>query len=235
MGRFVVAFERSAGAMLVTSLTTSIAFGANTVSWLPPVAAFGTFMAVNVVVQYLVAITFLPAVAVACHSTVWCWEKDPEAACNEDAHAGVEMHQLNDCEDEDGDDDVTMQHQEEEEEAVVAVEEAGEEGSRRGEDPETSEMMPATSPGHVIMRTAPSSAVPHWSTTTSSTSSTICDEFYIERFLALRVAPTLLHHSRSILASLAVIMLGTLVFLLATLQIAPGSPDILPPDSNIQR
>ena len=51
----------AARAMLATSVTTSIAFLTNYISYIPPVRMMGLFAAVCVMVNYAIAVTLLPA------------------------------------------------------------------------------------------------------------------------------------------------------------------------------
>jgi predicted RND superfamily exporter protein len=60
--RFAFAFRRASKAMLVTQVTTFFAFLATTISPLTPIAAFGIWAALVVMCNYVMVITFYPAV-----------------------------------------------------------------------------------------------------------------------------------------------------------------------------
>ena len=60
-------FKRASIAMLVTSLTTMVAFFVSSFSPLLPVAAFGTFSGLIILVNYISVITFFPAVVMLYH------------------------------------------------------------------------------------------------------------------------------------------------------------------------
>lgn len=47
--------------MLITSSTTIIAFLATAISKLLPIMTFGIFSAINIAINYILIITFLPA------------------------------------------------------------------------------------------------------------------------------------------------------------------------------
>ena len=65
--RFEWAYQRASISMFITSLTTAIAFVANGVSAVPPIRLFGYFMALLVAANYLLVITWFPAVIVVHH------------------------------------------------------------------------------------------------------------------------------------------------------------------------
>lgn len=60
--RMQFAWRRSATAMLITSLTTAVAFLVNTVSPIPPIRLFGIWMALLICVDYILVITWYPLV-----------------------------------------------------------------------------------------------------------------------------------------------------------------------------
>eukprot|EP00039_Didymoeca_costata_P008447 m.112212 g.112212 ORF g.112212 m.112212 type:complete len:1026 (+) comp14086_c0_seq4:217-3294(+) len=62
--RFTYAYRRSAWAMLVTSLTTSGAFLMNLTSSVPPIQIFGFFTAFMVITNYLMVISYYPALVI---------------------------------------------------------------------------------------------------------------------------------------------------------------------------
>eukprot|EP00039_Didymoeca_costata_P009116 m.120592 g.120592 ORF g.120592 m.120592 type:complete len:1010 (-) comp14368_c0_seq2:153-3182(-) len=62
--RFTYAYRRSGWAMLVTSLTTSGAFLMNLTSSVPPIQIFGFFTAFMVITNYLMVISYYPALVV---------------------------------------------------------------------------------------------------------------------------------------------------------------------------
>ena len=65
--RFEFAHQRATVAMFITSLTTAVAFVANGVSAVPPIRLFGYFMALLVVGNYILVITWFPAATVIHH------------------------------------------------------------------------------------------------------------------------------------------------------------------------
>ena len=65
--RLDLAYRRAAGAMLVTSITTAAAFGANAISLIPPIRLFGIFMACIVMCNFLLVITWFPSVLLMHH------------------------------------------------------------------------------------------------------------------------------------------------------------------------
>jgi predicted RND superfamily exporter protein len=79
-------FNRASKAMLITSVTTAVAFVANVVSPCAPLRLFGIFMAILVMVDYIFVITMFPAVIVIFHkehaSLFSCCGKD--AVCTTD-------------------------------------------------------------------------------------------------------------------------------------------------------
>lgn len=64
-------YRRAAGAMLITSLTDAGAFYANLFSNITVVRIFGLFMGTLVVVNFLLVITYFPAVVVLHHKLGW--------------------------------------------------------------------------------------------------------------------------------------------------------------------
>ncbi|XP_002736516.1 protein dispatched homolog 1-like [Saccoglossus kowalevskii] len=70
------AYRRATGSMLVTSLTTSIAFFVNAVSPLLGVSTFGIFAGILVLVNYITVIIFFPTVVITYHlfwrDFLWC-------------------------------------------------------------------------------------------------------------------------------------------------------------------
>ena len=64
-------FRRASKAMLITSVTTAVAFVANVVSPCAPLRLFGIFMAILVMVDYIFVITMFPAVIVLFHKEVY--------------------------------------------------------------------------------------------------------------------------------------------------------------------
>ena len=73
--RLSFAYRRAATAMLITSLTTAVAFLVNTVSPIPPIRLFGIWMALLICVDYALVITWYPLIQLAnhkmCHGK-WC-------------------------------------------------------------------------------------------------------------------------------------------------------------------
>ena len=59
--------RRASGAMFITSFTTACAFFSNTVNYVIPVGLFGAFMALLVVLNYILVCTMFPAVVVIYH------------------------------------------------------------------------------------------------------------------------------------------------------------------------
>ncbi len=64
-------YRRAGGAMLVTSLTDACAFYANCISNITVIRIFGAFMGTMVVVNFLLVITYFPAVVVLWHNLGW--------------------------------------------------------------------------------------------------------------------------------------------------------------------
>eukprot|EP01122_Echinamoeba_exundans_P017937 TRINITY_DN987_c1_g1_i2.p1 TRINITY_DN987_c1_g1~~TRINITY_DN987_c1_g1_i2.p1 ORF type:complete len:785 (-),score=130.02 TRINITY_DN987_c1_g1_i2:1098-3452(-) len=60
-------FRRAVGTMFVTSFTTAAAFLANVFSALVPIRMFGIFMAMIVVFNFLLVVTWFPSVLIICH------------------------------------------------------------------------------------------------------------------------------------------------------------------------
>ena len=73
--RLSFAYKRATTAMLITSLTTAVAFLVNTVSPIPPIRLFGIWMALLICVDYALVITWYPLIQLAnhkmCHGK-WC-------------------------------------------------------------------------------------------------------------------------------------------------------------------
>ncbi|XP_077977450.1 protein dispatched homolog 1-like [Glandiceps talaboti] len=69
-------YRRASGTMLVTSLTTAVAFFVNGFSPLLAVKTFGIFAGILVIVNYLTVIVFFPTVVIIYHTSwrhcVWC-------------------------------------------------------------------------------------------------------------------------------------------------------------------
>jgi hypothetical protein len=63
-GRMAWTWQRSAHAMLTTTLTTAAAFMANGMSPIPPIAVFGIFTALLVLINYVFCITWFPAMII---------------------------------------------------------------------------------------------------------------------------------------------------------------------------
>ena len=63
-GRMAWTWARSAHAMLTTTLTTAMAFMANGASPIPPIAVFGIFTALLVLINYVFCITWFPAMII---------------------------------------------------------------------------------------------------------------------------------------------------------------------------
>lgn len=63
-GRMAWTWARSAHAMLTTTLTTAMAFMANGASPIPPIAVFGIFTALLVLINYIFCITWFPAMII---------------------------------------------------------------------------------------------------------------------------------------------------------------------------
>jgi hypothetical protein len=63
-GRMAWTWMRSAHAMLTTTLTTAAAFMANGMSPIPPIAVFGIFTALLVIINYIFYITWFPAMII---------------------------------------------------------------------------------------------------------------------------------------------------------------------------
>lgn len=59
--RIAFSYRRASKAMLVTSSTTIFAFLATAISPLLPIMSFGVFSAINILVNYLLTISLLPA------------------------------------------------------------------------------------------------------------------------------------------------------------------------------
>ena len=77
-GRFSAAYRRAAITMLVTSLTTMIAFFASALSPLLAVSSFGLFSGLLVFVNYISVITYFPTVVMLYHVT---WESKVLPCC----------------------------------------------------------------------------------------------------------------------------------------------------------
>lgn len=76
--RMLWTYRRAAGAMLITSFTTACAFFATALSPLAEVASFGIFAALCIIFDYLLVITWLPAIVVYYHNN---WELKPNCCC----------------------------------------------------------------------------------------------------------------------------------------------------------
>ncbi|KNC55733.1 resistance-nodulation-cell division superfamily protein [Thecamonas trahens ATCC 50062] len=74
VARMTVTYKRAASAMFVTSFTTFVAFAATAASPLPAIASFGIFSAALIAVNYLLVITWFPAI-------VWLWSKHCAHRC----------------------------------------------------------------------------------------------------------------------------------------------------------
>ena len=73
--RLNYAYDHAGRAMLVTSMTSGAAFAANIASAIPAVQVFGVFIAVMVLVNYFLVITWFPA-CLAAHDRYWRSRKD---------------------------------------------------------------------------------------------------------------------------------------------------------------
>jgi hypothetical protein len=62
--RMLWVYGRAAKAMFITSLTTSAAFYANAISIIPPIRNFGIFSGTMVLINYVLVITWFPAVVI---------------------------------------------------------------------------------------------------------------------------------------------------------------------------
>ena len=75
LSRLNYAFDHAGRAMLVTSMTSGAAFAANLASAIPRVQVFGVFIAVMVLINYFLVITWFPA-CVAAHEKYWRARRD---------------------------------------------------------------------------------------------------------------------------------------------------------------
>ena len=75
LSRLNYAFDHAGRAMLVTSMTSGAAFAANLASAIPAVQVFGVFIAVMVLINYFLVITWFPA-CVAAHEKYWRARRD---------------------------------------------------------------------------------------------------------------------------------------------------------------
>ena len=71
-GRLEWTYRRAGGAMLVTSITDACAFYANCINDITVVRIFGAFMGTMVIVNYLLVVTYFPAVVILWNK--WGWE-----------------------------------------------------------------------------------------------------------------------------------------------------------------
>lgn len=73
-GRMAVTFKRAAKSMLATSLTTSAAFTATGVSKIMPISSFGLFASILIPMNFVLVITFFPAILIVHIKYVKNWK-----------------------------------------------------------------------------------------------------------------------------------------------------------------
>ena len=73
-------YRRAGGAMLVTSVTDACAFYANCINDITVIRIFGAFVGTMVMVNFVLVITFFPAVVVLWNK--WGWEERPLRLCS---------------------------------------------------------------------------------------------------------------------------------------------------------
>ena len=80
--RMTWTYKRAASAMLTTSLTTAVAFLSNVISSIPPIRSFGIFVALLVLSNYFLVITWYPCVLMWWHQgQVLGWKANMVALC----------------------------------------------------------------------------------------------------------------------------------------------------------
>lgn len=87
--RMLWTYRRAAGAMAITSFTTMCAFAATALSPLAEVQSFGIFAALLILADYILVITFMPAVVTYWHNHL---ESRPAlccACCHSDGCSGL--------------------------------------------------------------------------------------------------------------------------------------------------
>ena len=90
-------YRKSSISMLVTSLTTMMAFATSALSPLLAVKSFGVFSALLVIIDYISVVTFFPSIVVMYHlhfehKCLWCFFR----CCNCGSHQGFVAHKTSD-------------------------------------------------------------------------------------------------------------------------------------------
>jgi predicted RND superfamily exporter protein len=91
-GRLEWTYRRAGGAMLVTSITDACAFYANCINDITVVRIFGAFVGTMVIVNYLLVVTYFPAIVILWNR--WGWEESSpwskkDAMADADQEEGV--------------------------------------------------------------------------------------------------------------------------------------------------
>ena len=99
--RMAYAYGRTASAVFNTSFTTAMAFVSTAISPIMTISAFGAFAAIAILVNYLMVITWLPAVILAAEIHIWprCNKMCKTKRCKwgpQDAEAWSDLAAIND-------------------------------------------------------------------------------------------------------------------------------------------